>query len=119
MKKSTLHITRKSHLLLILPSLQAEMEQYWPSELISEKARNTTGLVWPLQVSGVCLRLLMVWPEVTRGHWRLRDDTGAWETPGPGQRCSTGPLDRLDWLDTLQALSSLHTFKTGITTLSQ
>ena len=42
------------------------MEQYWPSELISENARNTTGLVWPLQVSGVCLRLLMV----TGGHWR-------------------------------------------------
>ena len=40
------------------------MEQYWPSELISEKARNTTGLVWPLHVSGVCLRLLMV----TGGH---------------------------------------------------
>ena len=37
--------------------------------MISEKARNTTGLVWPLQVSGVCLRLLMV-PEVTGGHWR-------------------------------------------------
>ena len=49
--------------------MQAEMEQYWPSELISEKARNTTGLVWPLQVSGVCLRLLMV-TEVTGGHWR-------------------------------------------------
>ena len=45
------------------------MEQYWPSELISEKARNTTGLVWPLQVSGVCLRLLMV----TGGHWRPLD----------------------------------------------
>ena len=40
--------------------MQAEMEQYWPSELISEKARNTTGLVWPLQVSGVCLSALMV-----------------------------------------------------------
>ena len=58
------HLTIDS--LADLPSLQAEMEQYWPSELISEKARNTTGLVWPLQVRGVCLRLLMV----TGGHWR-------------------------------------------------
>ena len=68
------------------------MEQYWPSELISEKARNTTGLVWPLQVSGVCLRLLMV-PEVTRGHWRslevtggrLRDDRSLTDRAGQGQ----------------------------------
>ena len=68
------------------------MEQYWPSELISEKARNTTGLVWPLQVSGVCLRLLMV-TRVTGGRVRdhrsrtrrarERERAAAWDT-GPG-----------------------------------
>ena len=65
-----------------LPSLQADMEQYWPSGLISEKARNTTGLVWPLQVSGVCLRLLMV----TGGQKMLGERRGETDT---GQ----GPLD--------------------------
>ena len=67
------------------PSLQADMEQYWPSGLISEKARNTTGLVWPLQVSGVCLRLLMV----TGGHWRPEDVRREMGETDRGQ----GPLD--------------------------
>ena len=71
------------------------MEQYWPSELISENARNTTGLVWPLQVRGVCLRLLMV----TGGHWRSLQVRGELTELGrqtqdtPGQSCSLGPLD--------------------------
>lgn len=71
------------------------MEQYWPSELISENARNTTGLVWPLQVRGVCLRLLMV----TGGHWRSLEAGGEMTELGrqtqdtPGQSCSLGPLD--------------------------
>ena len=88
------------------------MEQYWPSELISEKARNTTGLVWPLQVSGVCLRLLMV----TRGHWRPGQRSQEQDTPGQREResCSLG---HWTWTgETLITLSRLHTFKTGITT---
>lgn len=44
-------------MLIILP-LQALMRKY-PNGVIPLNARSTTGLVWPEQVSGVCLIAMM------------------------------------------------------------